>query len=103
MNLKKNRGYARNYNGAPIVFSNFGDDSYNNAFMQNFSVDGMHFISNDAIRPGSDIRIEVINQGLNGEENRDPINETGRAKVVWCKPMSDESGYGVGVRFCRTM
>ena len=101
MILKKKRGYARNYNGAPIIFSNFGDDRCNNAFMQNFSVDGMHFVSHDAIKPGSDISIEVINRSLN-EETASPA-EASRAKVVWCEPMSDESGYGIGVRFYRTM
>lgn len=102
MTKKIKRGYARNYKGAPIIFSNFGDDRYNNALMQNFSVDGMQFISNNSIRPGSDISIEVITQSPIGK-NAGPIKWNGKAKVVWCKQMPDESGYGVGVRFYKTV
>ena len=102
MTLTIKRGYARNYKGAPIIFSNFGDDKYNNALMQNFSVGGMHFVSNSAIRPGSDIIIEVITQSPSGK-NAGSIKWNSKAKVVWCKQMPDESGYGVGVRFYKTM
>jgi len=102
MTLNKKRGHSRNYKGVTIIFSDLGDDRYNNAFVQNFSVGGMHFISDNAVRPGSDISIKVINQSLNGE-NEGPIDGTGRAKVVWCKQMPDESGYGVGVRFYKIM
>ena len=102
MTLTIKRGYARNYKGAPIIFSNFGDDRYNNALMQNFSVGGMHFVSNSAIRPGSNISIEVITQSPNGKI-AGPIKWNYKAKVVWCKQMPGESGYGVGVRFYKTM
>ena len=102
MTLKNKRGYARNYNGSPIIFSNFNSDRYCNAFMRNFSVDGMHFISDNALRPGSNISIEFIDQSLN-VKNTSPIKVVVQAKVIWCKKVADESGYGIGVRFYKTM
>ncbi len=101
MYLKKKRAFARNYNGGPITIFEVDNKMSNNAMMDNYSVNGMNFITGFAVRPGSDIRIEVLNQPL---ENNPPnsLNDF-HAKVIWCKQLSDDAGYTIGVRFKKTM
>ena len=101
MSLKKKRKFARNYNGGPISISALDNKISNNAMMDNYSVNGMNFITDFAVRPGSDINIEVLKQSL--ENNLpNPLNDFS-AKVIWCKQLSDEAGYAIGVRFKKMM
>ncbi len=101
MTIYTNRGYARNYNGAHIMFANSDTDKYTRAIMYNCSVDGMYFISEKALLPGSFIDIEIMDQpvackipGVNGRGYC--------AEVKWCKKMSGSKHFGVGVRFFKT-
>ncbi len=101
MSIYTKRGYARNYNGAQIIFANSDTEKYTNAIMYNCSVDGMYFISEKALLPGSLIDIEIMDQPVSCKIS----GENGRgycAEVKWCKKLSGSQHYGVGVRFFKS-
>jgi len=91
MSLKKKRKFARNYNGGPITIFEVDSKTSNNAMMDNYSVNGMNFITDFAVRTGSYIDIEVLNQPIENNP-RNSFNDF-HAKVIWCKQLSNDAGY----------
>lgn len=96
------RAYERFNHEAPIIHAEHDSDDYHAARMYNYSMDGMCFVSNTALDPGSDINIKM--------EYHTPMiygpisKENYRARVKWCKAVRDvyASYYGkfeVGVKY----
>ena len=95
MAIKKRRGFARNYNGGSISISKTDDSSDNsistNAIMNNYSVNGMNFISNFAVTPGLDINIEVVPPAVAIELRSQSRAQFFRAS--WIADYPDEENY----------
>jgi len=90
---QERRGFARLYVGVEAVYkSNEGSQPENKVLVQDISVSGVRFISNEIIREGA-----VLNFTLNIPTISMPITATG--KVVWQKKFS-ESFYDTGIEFC---
>ena len=101
MTMHINRGFARKYNKAPILFSDNGNPQSTTAIMYDYSVDGMHFISDFFIRPGSDICIEILDKTYHSHIPENLCN-TRQAQVVWCRKSNSHARFAVGVRFSRS-
>lgn len=92
---------ARNYYEAPILFADFTSGYYYDGVMKNCSMDGMHFISDFPVKPGSNIYIETMVDST-------PITFVPQdydcydAEVKWCREITDCETlfYGIGVQFC---
>ena len=101
MTMHINRGFARKYNKAPILFSDNGNAQLTAAIMHDYSVDGMHFISDFFVKPGSDISIEIPDKTYHSHIPENLCN-TRQAQVVWCRKSNSNTRFGVGVRFSRS-
>lgn len=101
MTMYINRGFARKYSTAPILFANNGAEQFNAAIMHNYSIDGMHFMSDIFVKPGSDICIDIPDKTYHGRIP-DNLCNTSQAQVVWCKKSNDNTRFGVGVRFSKS-
>jgi len=102
MPLYINRGFARKYNKAPILFADNHNDRFISATMHNVSIDGMHFVSDTFLKPGSDIRVALPDEEIQDKSPGIFICDTHRAQVVWCEKANSGTRFKVGVRFSKT-
>jgi hypothetical protein len=98
------RTFERLNHEAPVLHSYIDTVHYHAGRMYNYSPDGMCFVSNSPIDPGSEImvKMEFYSPIICGSE----ACENYRAKVVWCREVKDvyASYYGkyeVGVNYLR--
>jgi len=98
MRLHRNRGFARNYNELPIMFTDFITDERTKAIMSDCSVAGMCFVTKKSLEPEANVFIET-DRSLSG--GRFPMAGKGgvRAEVMWCKALNEGLRYYVGVKF----
>ena len=98
MSYISQRAFFRNDHAAHIMYSDHETVEYRRAKMFNFSVGGMSFEADKALRPGVNIHIKMTEASL-GAWPEDC--EYYMAEVRWCeeKEGSDTPSYAVGVRF----
>ncbi len=91
------RAFSRNNHESQIRYAILNSDAFTDAKMCNNCEGGMYFESDNALMPGTDIRIKVMDKPfLHEHEACDGY----KAEVMWCREMAKEGvGYGVGVRF----
>ena len=99
MDAINKRAFPRIYHETPIIYSPYLSGLYHDGRMLNCSEGGMCLESLQAMMPGSDIQIKLM------DFMRTPswfeASEHYCGEVVWCKSLANGSvsRYGVGVRF----
>lgn len=113
MNAFKKRSYSREENEAPILILTKGDYAsymknryyYISAQMRNCDKGGMYFESDDAIQPGSNISIKMIDEHSSDDDHGSGVYRVHYARVVWCKEIDRVEGkcYGIGAQILETV
>ncbi len=93
------RVYERNDIEAPIMYSEYDEEYYYGAIMQNCSMDGVYFESDRSLSPGMDIYVKSSNFSADvlGTESTNGY----LAEVVWCEELETDEwfSYGIGVQY----
>ena len=112
MSAFKKRSYSREENDAPILILTKGDfafcmknrSRYISAQMRNSDKGGIYFESSDAIQPGSNISIKVVDNHSCDDYSKG-VYRVHYARVVWCKEIDRVGGrcYGIGAQILETV
>ncbi len=89
---EERRSDKRNHVEFPVVFTDWRSNAFFTAVIQNHSTGGIHFKSDTAVEPGSDILIRA-EDSLSEENGRYQGGYRCRAVVIWCKENPDEDSY----------
>jgi len=91
------RNYKRISFHTPVIFSDAGLGIHSQGQALNYSLSGVQFMSETALKQGSDIDLKLLDiaPGFKGPQP----NAGHRAEVVWCKRKKDTI-YDIGARFC---
>lgn len=101
MAVNTKRWYARSYNEVPILFGSRESKEYYPARMNDKSIAGMSFQSDQFIEPGTKIRIKLLNDAPDMTYSPEAY-KVYNAEVKWCRkmdPIDEFDAYGIGVRF----
>jgi hypothetical protein len=101
-NAHENRQTSRYAIEVPIRCSYFNTHVSARAKINNFSQDGMYFVSDMEFYPGSAVLIQVKNDSPHQKlpKNTDGLRQTTLAEVRWCKQVSEKpTHYQVGVKY----
>jgi non-heme chloroperoxidase len=90
------RNYKRISFQTPVIFSNTRLGIHSQGESLNYSLSGIQFLTETALKQGADIDLKLIDiaPGFNGPQP----NSEHKAKVIWCKKEKDTS-YDIGARF----
>jgi hypothetical protein len=102
MNILTNRNFSRCYYEAELMFSKSKDGEYDIAKMVNCCVDGICFETDNALPPGFDVCIKMVNSTPDIEYSPES-HKILRGRVKWCQEIADTFRYGIGVQFCETL
>lgn len=93
------RKHPRHIGHIPILYAGYDSESYDKATMLNSCSGGMYFKSDSPIQPGCDLHIKIQDQ-LRERYNPDQ-HKAFRAKVKWCRQVTDDRAtyYGIGVQY----
>lgn len=113
MNAFKKRSYSREENEAPILILTKGDFAscmknrpcYISGQMRNCDKGGMYFESSDAIQPGSNISIKMVDEHASDDDWCSGVYRVHYARVIWCKEIDRVGGqcYGIGAQILETV
>ncbi len=102
MSVSANRNFARSYCKADLMFSRNKDGDFNRAKMINCCVNGICFETENALPPGNDICIKMVNNEPDMEINPEAYRIL-KGRVKWCREIDDSFRYGIGVQFYETL
>lgn len=86
----------------PISWAYFNTSVFSSAKTGNFSMSGMHLVSDSECYPGSPVVIRTIinNPHSNLESSFDGLRQITIAEVKWCRKVSESPArYEVGVKY----
>ena len=102
MNVLTNRNFARSYYEADLIFSDDNHGDYNKAKMVNCCVNGICFEAENAMPPGFDVCIKMVNHEPDLEYSPE-AHKILRGRVKWCRELDDTFRFGIGVQFVEVL
>jgi len=93
----ENRKYNRYQLQAPIMYSNYLENPhcYYGGEMQNYSVEGLFFVSKYELQPGSVINFNKAIYSLDSISQK--IEGINWGRIVWCCKLDNDKEYGYGI------
>jgi len=86
----------------PIIIKEYNSDSPINAKMYGHKESSILFKTDHPLQPGADIYIHS-NYPLSDNTTHEDKEIICRARVSWCRPVSNSSFYEVDARFCEPL
>lgn len=94
--------YSRRRSEVPIIIKEYNSDSPISAKMYRQKENSILFKTDHAMQPGADIYIHS-KYPLSDKTTHEGKEIICRARVSWCRPVSNSSGYEVEVKFCEPL